>query len=233
MVITVTYIIHILSFIIIWYLLHKSPHHFYIRKGFVYIALAFIFLFFDKVYDDVQGYFFIKKNEFPALIISPISTLYHLYFFLLLTSGTFLHKWYGKSYVKKSFIYILMILVVIDSLLQTLIFSYVYTNVFIIIFSIVYFKISLQRFSEKIILRPEDWIIIGYFFVSVITIPLAMIVGYLTKGNGNASLMRNFYPALSKIILLAPQILFSTLFTYGCYNYWLETKKVFVPKNGN
>lgn len=223
----ILYITYIVPFCAIWFFLHKSPGHYYIRKGLVYTVLAIVYFFFEKIFNDVRLSFDLNKIEFPGLISGPISTIYHLYFFLLLTSDTFSDTWFGKTFIKIVIISSLLILVTIDYFFQTVVFSYIYTNVVVIMFSIIYFKIRLQDFSGKAAIRPGAWIIIGYFIFSISLIPVALVVEYVTKGIERPIRLVGFYSILFEIIMLLPQVIFYTLLSYGCYKYWLESRKAY------
>ncbi len=219
------YISYIVPICAIVFFLYKCPVHFYIRKGLIYTVLAFFWFFFEQVINDLELFFNFEKSEFPGLVSSPISTVYHLYFFLLLTSDTFSHKWFGKVLIKALILFSLLIFVIIDYYFKTVVYSYIYTNVVVIIFSIVYFKFILKNDFEKVELRPGAYIIIGYFIFSICLIPLSLVVKYVTNGIVKPTRLVGFYSFLFKITILTPQVIFYTLLCYGCYRYWLEYRK--------
>ncbi len=224
MSINFAYMVHIISFLGSWYCLLKKPSHNLIRKIFIYNIIAFAFFYFiDKFYTITEA-FNIKNINY--LFINPFTTIYHLYFFLLITRNSFAEKWYGRSTVFRMFFYLQLIAVIIDIFLQTMIFSYFFTNILIVILSILFFSKEILPGSRKNIFRPEAWIVLGYLLFSVTLIPFTIYIEYAIMANLKSDNLPVTYVYLFHFVNISPITMFYAFLVVGCFKYLTDVRTV-------
>ncbi|MFZ1527414.1 MAG: hypothetical protein WAT19_01605 [Ferruginibacter sp.] len=224
MVVYLAYFVHILSFFASWYCVFKNPDHYFIRKTFIYTVIALMFFYLVERFQSIVSAFNIETVS--DLVVSPFTTIYHLYFFLLVTAESFASTWVVKKAANILILLLLLVFILIDISAKTMIFSYFYVDILIIILSVLFFKRELNKFGGDILKSPGVWIVFGYFIFSITFFPFAILVDYTIKTKLSVENVPLVYLYITRLLNLIPGILFYGLLLTGCLKYLNESKSV-------